>query len=68
VCLGGRQGRDAAVGKILGPSFEQERIPEIIEIILKTYIDHRTHDETFINTYDRIGIDAFKEAVYADAH
>jgi len=56
------------VGKILGPSFEQERIPEIIEIILKTYIDHRTHDETFINTYDRIGIDAFKEAVYADAH
>jgi sulfite reductase (NADPH) hemoprotein beta-component len=68
VCLGGRQGRDAAVGKILGPSFEQERIPEIIEIILKTYIDHRTHDETFINTYDRIGIDAFREAVYADAH
>jgi sulfite reductase (NADPH) hemoprotein beta-component len=68
VCLGGHQGRDAAVGKILGPSFEQERIPEIIEIILKTYIDHRTHDETFINTYDRIGIDAFKEAVYADAH
>jgi sulfite reductase (NADPH) hemoprotein beta-component len=68
VCLGGRQGRDAAVGKILGPSFEQERIPEIIEIILKTYIDHRTHDETFIDTYDRIGIDAFKEAVYADAH
>jgi sulfite reductase (NADPH) hemoprotein beta-component len=68
VCLGGRQGLDAAVGKILGPSFEQERIPEIIEIILKTYIDHRTHDETFINTYDRIGIDAFKEAVYADAH
>ena len=68
VCLGGRQGRDAAVGKILGPSFEQERIPEIIEIILKTYIDHRTHDETFIHTYDRIGIDAFKEAVYADAH
>ena len=68
VCLGGRQGLDAAVGKILGPSFEQERIPEIIEIILKTYIDHRTHDETFIDTYDRIGIDAFKEAVYADAH
>jgi len=68
VCLGGRHGLDAAVGKIVGPSFEQERIPEIIEIILKTYIDHRTHDETFINTYDRIGIDAFKEAVYADAH
>src|SRR6056300_229055 len=68
VCLGGRQGREATVGKILGPSFEQERIPEIIEIILQTYIDHRTDAETFIETYDRIGIDAFKEAVYADSH
>lgn len=68
VCLGGRQGREASVGKILGPSFEQERIPEIIEIILQTYIEHRANEETFIETYDRIGIDAFKEAVYADAH
>lgn len=68
IALGGRQGKEAAIGKILGPSFSQEAIADVVETILNTYVKHRIEPETFINTYDRIGIETFKEAVYASAH
>ena len=68
IALGGRQGKEAAIGKILGPSFSQEAIADVVETILNTYVTHRIEPETFIDTYDRIGIDTFKEAVYASAH
>ena len=31
VCLGGSQAKDASIGKILGPSFKQEDMPDVIE-------------------------------------
>ncbi len=65
VCLGGSQSRDASIGKILGPSFRQEEMPEVIQKILSTYVDLRQEDETFLATYRRVGIDPFKERVYA---
>ncbi|MDA0694357.1 MAG: nitrite/sulfite reductase [Proteobacteria bacterium] len=68
IALGGRQGKEAAIGKILGPSFSQEAIADVVETILNTYVTHRIEPETFIDTYDRIGIETFKEAVYASAH
>lgn len=68
IALGGRQGKEAAIGKILGPSFSQEAIADVVETILNTYVKHRIEPETFIDTYDRIGIETFKEAVYASAH
>ena len=67
VCLGGSQGRDASIGKILGPSFKQEDMPDVIEKILSTYLGERDGEETFLDTYRRIGIDPFKERVYAKA-
>jgi sulfite reductase (NADPH) hemoprotein beta-component len=68
IALGGRQGKEAAIGKILGPSFSQDAIADVVETILSTYVEHRIEPETFIDTYDRIGIETFKEAVYASAH
>jgi len=68
IALGGRQGKEAAIGKILGPSFSREAIADVVETILSTYVEHRIEPETFIDTYDRIGIETFKEAVYASAH
>lgn len=68
IALGGRQGKEAAIGKILGPSFSQDAIADVVEKILSTYVEHRIEPETFIDTYDRIGIETFKEAVYASAH
>jgi len=65
VCLGGSQSREASIGKILGPSFKQEEMPEVIQKILSTYVDLRQEDESFLSTYRRVGIDPFKERVYA---
>ena len=68
VSLGGNQGKDASIGKILGPSFGQEEMPDIMEKILSTYLALREEEETFLDTYRRVGIEPFKERVYAKAH
>jgi sulfite reductase (NADPH) hemoprotein beta-component len=65
ISLGGNQGKDASLGKILGPSFSQEGVPTVIEKILQTYLDQRTEEESFLDTYRRIGLAPFKERVYA---
>ena len=67
VCLGGSQARDASIGKILGPSFKQEDMPDVIDKILSTYLTLREQEENFLDTYRRVGIDPFKERVYAQA-
>ncbi|MBB3046329.1 sulfite reductase (NADPH) hemoprotein beta-component [Litorivivens lipolytica] len=65
VSLGGSQSNDAAIGKILGPSFAQDEVPEVISKLLETYVANRTEEERFLDTYRRIGIEPFKERVYA---
>lgn len=67
ISLGGSSGRDASIGKILGPSFAREDMPDVIEKIINVFVDNRTDEELFIDTYRRIGLDAFKERVYAKA-
>ncbi|HTN29567.1 MAG TPA: nitrite/sulfite reductase [Pseudomonas sp.] len=68
VSLGGSSSRDASLGQILGPSFAQDDMPDVIEKIVGVYLAQRTEDERFIDTYRRIGIDPFKERVYAAHH
>jgi len=68
VSLGGSSGRDASLGQILGPSFAQDSMPDVIEKIINVYVEQRTEDEQFIDTFRRIGIDPFKERVYAANH
>lgn len=65
ISLGGSSRQDAAVGKILGPSFSRESMPDVVARIIDVYVDHRTEEEAFLDTYRRIGIDPFKERVYA---
>src|SRR5690554_4779219 len=65
ISLGGESQQDAAIGKILGPSFARDAMPEVIEKIIDVYVSHRTGEEEFVETYRRIGIDPFKERVYA---
>jgi sulfite reductase (NADPH) hemoprotein beta-component len=65
VSLGGSQAKDASIGKILGPSFRQEDMPDVIEQLVATYVSLREDGETFLETYRRVGIDPFKERVYA---
>ncbi|MGK9063905.1 nitrite/sulfite reductase [Stutzerimonas chloritidismutans] len=68
VSLGGSSGRNASLGQILGPSFAQDAMPDVIEKIIKVYVEQRTEDEQFLDTFRRIGIDPFKERVYAANH
>jgi len=68
VSLGGSSGRNASLGQILGPSFAQDVMPDVIEKIIGVYVEHRTEDEQFLDTFRRIGIDPFKERVYAANH
>ncbi|CAA0089245.1 Sulfite reductase [ferredoxin] [Zhongshania aliphaticivorans] len=65
VSLGGSQGLDAAIGKILGPSFAQDQVPVVIEKVLETYVSLRQPEERFIDTFRRVGMDPFKERAYA---
>ncbi len=63
--LGGSQGQQAALGKVIGPSFAAEQVPEVIERIVRTYVDYREVNEGFLDTVQRIGLEPFKERVYS---
>ena len=68
VSLGGNSGGNDAdgssLGKILGPSFAREAMPDVIAKILDFYVDQRTDGESFLEVYRRVGHTPFKEAVY----
>jgi sulfite reductase (NADPH) hemoprotein beta-component len=65
--VGGSPGDDASIGKILGPSFGRDEIVDAVEKVLRCYLEHReAPDETFIQTYRRIGFGPFRDAVYGD--
>ncbi|MFT6662731.1 MAG: sulfite reductase (NADPH) hemoprotein beta-component [Maricaulis maris] len=67
ITLGGAFGTDAAIGSIIGKGLAGEDVPAAIARLLETYLDIRASDERFIDTLRRVGSDAFKEAIYADA-
>ncbi len=66
--LGGSAENDAALGDRLGPAIEKEKVADTIGQILDVYVESRKEQETFLDTYRRIGIDAFKERVYPEKY
>lgn len=64
VSLGGSASTDAAIGKILGPSFAREQMPDVIEKIINVFVEKRHEGERFVDTYRRIGDQPFKDRVY----
>jgi len=64
VSIGGRQGKQAALGDVIGPSFAANEMPDVIARLIDTYIDVRHEDELFVDTVHRLGIAPFKERVY----
>lgn len=67
VTLGGSADENAAVGDIVGPAFTEDEIVGAIETIVETFVANRKDGEIFLDTYRRIGIDPFKETLYAAA-
>lgn len=64
VSLGGRQGHDASLGKVIGPSFAQDDMADVVGQIIEVFTAHREGEERFIDVVDRIGIDPFKARIY----
>ena len=65
ITLGGQQGVNASLGKVIGPSFSADEVPAVVKEILNVYIAQRdSEEELFIDCYNRIGLDPFKEAIY----
>lgn len=66
VSLGGNTGSHTVLGNVLGPSFAQEDVADVIEKIIQFYLNNRHADERFVDTYQRMGMEPFKEHVYAN--
>ena len=80
VTIGGRQngaaghalldqhkGGGAAIGRIIGPSFARDEIPDVVALLIDTYLSLRDSEaERFIDVVERVGPEPFKQAVYQD--
>jgi len=64
ITLGGSPKDDAAIGTIIGPGFRAEAVPQVIDTIVDTYLEHRNEGESFLDTWRRVGAAPFKEALY----
>jgi sulfite reductase (NADPH) hemoprotein beta-component len=65
ITVGGDATEHAAVGKILGPGFEAEKVPDAVERLVDTYLARReSPDEPFIAAFRRLGEAPFREALY----
>ena len=62
--LGGSEADDTALGKITGPGFDEAGIVDAVETAADVYLRERTDGERFLDTYRRIGMEPFKEALY----
>ena len=69
ISIGGRQGVNAALGKVIGRSVARDEVPDVVERLIETYIDHRDCEaERFVDVVNRLGIGPFKERVYDRAY
>ncbi|POA27903.1 MULTISPECIES: nitrite/sulfite reductase [unclassified Pseudomonas] len=64
ITLGGSQGKNSALGKVIGPSFSAAEVPQVIERIIATFVCYRESEELFVDTLQRIGLEPFKERIY----
>ena len=68
ILLGGRADEKASLGVITGKGLPAEAVPAAIERVVRLYLDLRTSDsERFIDTLERVGRDAFAEALHEPA-
>ena len=65
ITLGGNADQNAAIGKIVGPAFSGDDVTDAVEAIVETYLDIRADGESFLETYQRAGLQPFKERLYA---
>lgn len=65
ITLGGSGREDASLGKVIGKSVAADQVTAVLRKIIQIYVEHRTEEERFLDTVRRIGLNPFKETVYA---
>jgi sulfite reductase (NADPH) hemoprotein beta-component len=65
ITLGGSGDETTSIGEIIGPAFGEAEVPDAIEKLVDTYIGLRQSGERFLDTYRRVGIQPFRERLYA---
>lgn len=66
ITLGGSSENEAAIGDRMGPAVAKNQITPAIINILSVYVQIRLEDETFLQTVKRVGLEPFREKVYAN--
>ena len=62
--LGGSEAEDVSLAKITGPGFDEDGVIAAVETVTDVYLAARSDGERFLDTYRRIGMEPFKEALY----
>ena len=69
ISIGGRQSGPAALGRVIGRSVARAEVPDVVESLIRTYLEHReSEQELFVDVVQRLGIEPFKASVYEHAH
>lgn len=68
ITLGGRQGKAARIGDVVGRAFAAAEVPDAVERLIGVYLARRHADERFIDTFDRIGEEPFRAAAYPNQY
>lgn len=62
--FGGSGAEDVSLGQITGPGFSEDGVVDAVERATDVYLRERAQGERFLDTYRRIGMAPFKEAIY----
>jgi sulfite reductase (NADPH) hemoprotein beta-component len=62
--LGGSEAEDVSLAKITGPGFDEDGVIAAVDKVTDVYLGAREQGERFLDTYRRIGMEPFKEALY----
>jgi sulfite reductase (NADPH) hemoprotein beta-component len=66
ITIGGRADESAALGNLIGPGVKFDEVTDVVEVIVEAYLALRERpEELFIDTVRRLGVEPFKERVYA---
>jgi len=66
ITLGGQSDQNARIGDRMGPGIAAEEVAPTVERIVHFYVQERHSDETFNDTYQRIGKERYKTVIYGE--
>jgi sulfite reductase (NADPH) hemoprotein beta-component len=66
ITVGGKADENAVLGTLMGPAVPYAQVADVVEDIAAAYLELRQRpDELFVDTVKRLGVEPFRERVYA---